>query len=91
MKSRACAAAGDGKSEKAAVGSALTSNSRKFGVIRRAAFQKSRPAPILMITQRNFDGAAGFCRPLLSDRFLKAPIRSHAANLVSGASETPED
>src|ERR1700688_4014424 len=30
-----------------------------------------------MITQRNFDCAAGFCRPLLSDRFVAAPIRSH--------------
>ena len=27
----------------------------KYGVIRRAAFQKPRSAPILMITQRNFD------------------------------------
>ncbi len=32
---------------------------------------------MLMITQWNFDWVAGFCRPLLSDRFLKAPIRSH--------------
>lgn len=44
-----------------------------------------------MIMQWNFDCAAGFCQPLLSDRFLKAPIRSHFANLVSGASETSED
>jgi hypothetical protein len=27
----------------------------KYGVIRRAAFQKPGPMPILMITQRNFD------------------------------------
>src|SRR6266576_2897445 len=67
------------------------SNRRKCGVIRRAAFQKPGPATILMITQRNFDRAAGFCQPLLSDRFRPAPIRSHTANLVSGASETSED
>src|SRR6267142_3778136 len=64
---------------------------RKYGVIRRAAFQKPRPAPILMITQRNFDCSPGFCQPLLSARFLRAPIRSHAANLVSGAPGTSED
>ena len=29
-----------------------------------------------MISQRNFDCAAGFCRPLLSARFAAAPIRS---------------
>src|ERR1700722_16758424 len=50
---------------------------RKCGVIRRAAFQKPNPIPILMITQRNFYYSAGFCRPLLSDRFISAPIRSH--------------
>jgi len=38
-----------------------------------------------------FDRAAGFCRPLLSARFAPAPIRSQAANLVSGAPETSED
>jgi hypothetical protein len=64
---------------------------QKYGVIRRAAFQKPDPVPILMITQRNFDWTAGFCRPLLSDRFGPAPIRSRNANLVSEASETSED
>jgi hypothetical protein len=41
----------------------------KYGVIRRAAFQKPGRAPILMKKQRNFDFAAGFFQPLLSDRF----------------------
>ncbi len=44
-----------------------------------------------MITQWNFDWATGFFQPLLSDRFALAPIRSHTANLVSGAPETSED
>src|SRR5258708_39415301 len=74
-----------------APGRVAKSNRRKCGVIRRAAFQKPGPAPILMIAQRNFDRVAGFCQPLLSDRFRPAPIRSHTANLVSGASETSED
>src|ERR1700730_14423468 len=63
----------------------------KYGAIRRAAFQKPGPMPILMIKQRNFDWMGGFCQPLLSARFAPVPIRSHTANLVSGASETSED
>src|SRR5580698_9169060 len=62
---------------------------QKYGVIRRAAFQKPRPTPILMIRQRNFDSAhnraLGFCRPLLSARFRKAPIRSHTAKSGFGS------
>src|ERR1700716_972704 len=69
----------------------LTLSRQKYGVIRRAAFQKPRPTPIFMIRQRNFDWVAGFFQPLLSDRFRPAPIRSRSANLVSGASETSED
>jgi len=34
---------------------------------------------------------AGFCQSALSDRFRKAPIRSHTADLVSGAPGTSED
>src|SRR5258708_12036911 len=74
-----------------APGRVAKSNRRKCGVVRRAAFQKPGPAPILVITQRNFDRATGFCQSVLSDRFQPAAIRSHTANLVSGASETSED
>src|SRR5205823_13021634 len=56
---------------------------QKCGVIRRAAFQKPCPVPILMKTQRNFDCAAGFCRPLHSARLVPAPIRSQFSNSVS--------
>jgi hypothetical protein len=55
----------------------MQTNLVKNGVIRRAAFQKPGQAPILMIKQRNFDFATGFFLPLLSDRFPRAPIRSH--------------
>ena len=63
----------------------------KLRLIRRAAFQKLCPTPILMKTQWNFDRGAGFCPSLLSARFRIAPIRSHTANLVSGLPETPEE
>ena len=49
------------------------SSRRKCGVIRRAALQKPDTRPISMIRQRNFDCAAGFCRPLLSARFAASP------------------
>ena len=64
---------------------------QKCGVIRRAALQKPDTRPISMIWQRNFDCAAGFCRPLLSARFAVAPIRSHSTDLVSGTPGTAED
>src|SRR6202790_4944665 len=57
----------------------------------QGSLPKTGQAPILMIKQRNFDFATGFFLPLLSDRFPRAPIRSHIASLVSGAPETPED
>src|ERR1700745_4435831 len=63
----------------------------KTGPIRRAAFQKPGPILISMNIQRNFDLMAGFCQSALSDRFRKAPIRSHTADLVSGAPGTSED
>src|SRR5919205_937081 len=46
---------------------------QKCGAIRRAALQKPDTGPISMISQRNFDCAAGFCRPLLSARLGSSP------------------
>src|SRR6204780_1125198 len=62
---------------------------QKNGVVCRAASQKPRPTPILMIRQWNFDSAVGFCRPLLSARFRKAPIRSHTAKSGFGNARDP--
>jgi hypothetical protein len=44
-----------------------------------------------MIKHWNFDGAAGFCPPILSDKFRKYPSASHTVDLVSGMPETSED
>src|ERR1700712_5038841 len=64
----------------------------KYGVIRRAALQKTDTSPISMIKQRNFDCGAGFCPPLLSARFTPStPSAAIQQDLVSGMPGTSED
>jgi hypothetical protein len=54
----------------------MRKNAAQRPVIRRAAFQKPQQGLILMMLQRNFDRAAGFCQRVVSARFRTMPNRS---------------